>query len=87
MPRRAFLRTVARGPLFQTAVTWQNRAAMRNAVARIAAGTGAPGSTQRRREEVVASYWPRLRPASSGGWTQHLKLPRNPGRFRFTRLG
>src|SRR5215469_10329496 len=53
------LRTAARDPLFQTAVTWQNRAAMRNAVAKIAAGAGAPGSAQRRREEVVASYWQR----------------------------
>ena len=53
------LRAVARDPLFRTAVTWQNRAAMRNAVAKIAAGTPAPGSDQRRREEVVASYWQR----------------------------
>lgn len=53
------LRAVARDPLFRTAVTWQNRAAMRNAVAKIAAGIPAPGSTQRRREEVVASYWQR----------------------------
>ena len=55
----AGLRTVAGDPLFQTAVTWQNRAAMHNAVAKIAAGTRAPGSAQRRREEVVASYWQR----------------------------
>src|SRR6516225_777683 len=34
---QAGLRAVARDPLFQTAVTWQNRAAMRNAVAKIAA--------------------------------------------------
>jgi hypothetical protein len=56
---QAALRAVARDPLFQTAVTWQNRAAMRNAVAKIAAGAAAPGSAQRRREEVVASYWQR----------------------------
>jgi Lantibiotic dehydratase, N terminus len=56
---RAGLRTVARDPLFQTAVTWQNRAAMANAVAKIADGAPAPGSAQRRREEVVASYWQR----------------------------
>jgi hypothetical protein len=56
---QAALRAVARDPLFQTAVTWQNRAAMRNAVAKIAAGAPAPGSAQRRREEVVASYWQR----------------------------
>jgi hypothetical protein len=56
---QAGLRAVARDPLFQTAVTWQNRAAMRNAVGKIAAGTAAPGSRQRRREEAVASYWQR----------------------------
>ena len=56
---QAGLRAVASDPLFRTAVTWQNRAAMRNAVARIAAGSPAPGSVQRRREEVVASYWQR----------------------------
>jgi lantibiotic biosynthesis dehydratase-like protein len=55
----AGLAAVGSDPLFQTAVTWQNRAAMRNAVAKIAAGAPAPGSTQRRREEVVASYWQR----------------------------
>jgi hypothetical protein len=56
---QAALRAVARDPLFQTAVTWQNRAAMRNAVAKIAAGAPTSGSAQRRREEVVASYWQR----------------------------
>src|SRR5215831_18535286 len=56
---QAALRAVARDPLFQTAVTWQNRAVMRNAVAKIAAGAAAPGSAQRRREEIVASYWQR----------------------------
>ena len=56
---RAGLRAVARDPLFQTAVTWQNRAAMRNAVGKIAAGAAAPGSRQRQREEAVASYWQR----------------------------
>jgi hypothetical protein len=56
---QASLRAVARDPRFQTAVTWQNQAAMRNAVAKIAAGGPAPGSAQRRREEVVASYWQR----------------------------
>jgi hypothetical protein len=56
---QAGLRAVARDPMFQTAVTWQNRAAMRNAVAKIAAGAPAPGSRQRQREEVVASYWQR----------------------------
>jgi len=56
---QAGLRAVARDPLFRTAVTWQNRAVMRNAVAKIAAGAPAPGSRQRQREEVVASYWQR----------------------------
>jgi Lantibiotic dehydratase, N terminus len=56
---QAGLRAVARDPLFQTAVTWQNRAAMHNAVAKIAAGAAAPGSRQRQREEAVASYWQR----------------------------
>src|SRR5229473_770859 len=56
---QAGLRAVARDPLFRTAVTWQNRAAMRNAVAKIAGGSPAPGSRQRQREEVIASYWQR----------------------------
>jgi Lantibiotic dehydratase, N terminus len=56
---QAALRAVARDPLFQTAVTWQNRAALRNAVVKIANGAAAPGSARRRREEVVASYWQR----------------------------
>jgi Lantibiotic dehydratase, N terminus len=56
---RAGLRAVALDPLFREAVTWQNRAVMRNAVGKIAGGVPAPGSDQRRREEVVASYWQR----------------------------
>ena len=56
---QAGLRAVADDPLFRTAVTWQNRAAMHNAVAKIAAGDAGSGSQQRRREEVVASYWQR----------------------------
>ena len=56
---QAGLRAVALDPRFQTAVTWQNRAAMRNAVGKIADGAPAPGSRQRKREEVVASYWQR----------------------------
>ena len=44
---QAGLRAVARDPLFQTAVTWQNRAAMHNAVGKIAAGTAAPGAAGR----------------------------------------
>jgi lantibiotic biosynthesis dehydratase-like protein len=56
---QAALSAVARDPLFQTAVTWQNRAVMRNAVAKIANGAAVTGSTRRRREEAVASYWQR----------------------------
>jgi len=56
---QAGLRAVACDLLFRTAVTWQNRAAMHNAVAKIAAGAAAPPSRQRQREEVVASYWQR----------------------------
>jgi hypothetical protein len=55
----AGLRAAASDSLFRTAVTWQNRAAMHNAVAKVAAGVAAPGSRQRHREEVVASYWQR----------------------------
>jgi hypothetical protein len=56
---QAGLCAVASDPLFQEAVTWQNRAAMRNAVRKVAAGPPARGADQRRREEVVASYWQR----------------------------
>src|SRR5215472_1052807 len=59
LDEQAGLRAVASDPLFRTAVTWQNRAAMRNAVGKIADGALAPGSRQRKREEVVASYWQR----------------------------
>jgi len=55
----AGLRAVARDSLLQTAVTWQNRAAMHNAVGKIAAAAPAPPSRQRQREETVASYWQR----------------------------
>ena len=56
---QAGLCAVACDPLFQEAVTWQNRAAMRNAVRKVAASPPARGADQRRREEVVASYWQR----------------------------
>ena len=55
----AGLRAAARDSLLQTAVTWQNRAAMHNAVGKIAAAAPAPPSRQRQREETVASYWQR----------------------------
>lgn len=56
---RASLRMVANDPLFREAVTWQNRAALHNAIDKVARGSAASGSDQRRREEVVASYWQR----------------------------
>jgi Lantibiotic dehydratase, N terminus len=52
------LRDVAARPDFVEAVTWQNPAAVANAVARVAAEAGRP-SDRRRREAVVASYWQR----------------------------
>jgi hypothetical protein len=55
----AGLRAVARDPAFREAVTWQNRAALHNAVDKVAAGSPAGGSARRRREEVVANYWQR----------------------------
>ena len=56
---QAGLRAVARDPLFREAVTWQNRAAVRHAIGKVADRSPAGGSDQRRREEVVASYWQR----------------------------
>jgi hypothetical protein len=53
------LREVARDPVFREAVTWQNPAALANAVARIADGLPAKPSRTRQREEIVASYWQR----------------------------
>lgn len=80
---QAGLRAVARDPMFRTAVTGQNRAAMRSAVGKIAARVPAAGSAQRRREEVVAAAGsgtvPRTtRSASSGHWPgdEHLTTAR-----------
>jgi hypothetical protein len=53
------LREVARDPVFREAVTWQNPAALANAVTRIADGLPAKPSRTRQREETVASYWQR----------------------------
>src|SRR5688572_20648467 len=53
------LRTVASDPRFREAVTWQNPAALANAVDRVAAGGAAKPSRTRQREEIVASYWQR----------------------------
>jgi hypothetical protein len=53
------LREVAGDPAFREAVTWQNPAALSNAVDKVAAGKSSQGSVKRRREETVASYWQR----------------------------
>ncbi len=53
------LREVARDPRFQEAVTWQNPAALANAVMNVADGAVTKPSRARQREEVVASYWQR----------------------------
>jgi hypothetical protein len=55
----ARLRTVSRDAAFQEAVTWQNPAALENAVLKVAAGTTRKPSDRRQREAVVASYWQR----------------------------
>ncbi|MDP8976808.1 MAG: lantibiotic dehydratase family protein [Actinomycetota bacterium] len=53
------LRQLAGDPRFREAVTWQNRAALRNAVAKLGSSEGRDDSTTRRRLDVVASYWQR----------------------------
>src|SRR6185437_10304567 len=53
------LRAAARDPLFREAVTWQNAAALANAVDKVAAGAPTKPSRARQREEIVASYWQR----------------------------
>src|SRR5262245_40180612 len=53
------LREAARDPLVREAVTWQNPAALRNAVDKVAAGAPTKPSRARQREEIVASYWQR----------------------------
>ena len=53
------LAEVARNSAFREAMTWQNPAAVANALERVAAGGGASTSKTRRREDVVASYWQR----------------------------
>lgn len=55
----ARLRSVARDPAFQEAVTWQNPAALANAVLRVAGAERMKPSQARKREAVVASYWQR----------------------------
>lgn len=53
------MRGVARDPMFREAVTWQNPAALDNAVLKLADGSPAKPSRARQREEVIASYWQR----------------------------
>jgi len=53
------LADVARGALFREAVSWQNPAALANAVDKVAAGAPTKPSRARQREEIVASYWQR----------------------------
>jgi hypothetical protein len=53
------LAAVAAEPMFGEAVTWQNRAAYANAVAKVASRSPTKPSRARQREEVVASYWQR----------------------------
>ena len=53
------LRTVASDPRFVEAVTWQNPAAVENAVAKLGDGRLRKPSRRRQHEELVASYWQR----------------------------
>ncbi len=53
------LRSVAREPRFREAVTWQNPAALVNAVVNVAEDAPTKPSRARGREEIVASYWQR----------------------------
>jgi Lantibiotic dehydratase, N terminus len=53
------LRSVARQPRFREAVTWQNPAALVNAVLNVAENAPTKPSRARGREEIVASYWQR----------------------------
>ncbi|HSH60299.1 MAG TPA: lantibiotic dehydratase [Acidimicrobiales bacterium] len=55
----ARLRQLAGDARFREAVTWQNRAAARNAVAKLVSSCGREDSTTRRRMDVLASYWQR----------------------------
>ena len=53
------IRSLARQPRFREAVTWQNPAALVNAVVNIAENAPTKPSRARGREEIVASYWQR----------------------------
>ncbi len=56
---RARLQRVARDPAFREAVIWQSREALASAVDKLAEGVTESPARQRRREDVVASYWQR----------------------------
>ena len=53
------IRSLARQPRFREAVTWQNPAALVNAVVNVAENAPTKPSRARGREEIVASYWQR----------------------------
>jgi hypothetical protein len=53
------LRAVAADPRFVEAVTWQNPAAVENAVLKLIDGRARKPSRRRQHEELVASYWQR----------------------------
>ena len=53
------LSRAAQDARFQEAVTWQNPAALANAVLKVASGSPTKPSQARKREEIVASYWQR----------------------------
>jgi Lantibiotic dehydratase, N terminus len=53
------LAEVARDPAFREAVAWQSRESLTRAVDKLATGSPAAPSRQRRRQDVVGSYWQR----------------------------
>ena len=53
------LSRAAQDARFQEAVTWQNPAALANAVLKVASGSPTKPSQARKREDIVASYWQR----------------------------
>ena len=55
----ARLAEVARDPRFREALAWQSRESLARAVDKLAAGAPGSPSRQRRRQDVVGSYWQR----------------------------
>jgi hypothetical protein len=55
----ARLRAIAGEELLREAMTWQNPAAVDNALRKVATGSPTRPSRARQREEIVASYWQR----------------------------